>query len=92
MDRSSRAVQEQEHDEVLYQSKSTIQRLHIAHYARGGVLAPRAADIDVWIDGAGAGAGRIEPDAEFTTILLRLVTVVNASCQRCKITTAAEKT
>ena len=69
----------------------TIQRLHIAHYARGGILAPTAADIDVWIDGVGAGPGRIEPDAELTTILLRLVATVNASCQRCKITTAAEK-
>jgi hypothetical protein len=70
----------------------TIQRLHIAHYARGGILAPTAADIDVWIDGASVGAARIEPDAELTTILLRLVAAVNASCQRCKITTAAEKT
>ena len=70
----------------------TVQRLHIAHYATGGLLAPTAADIDVWIDGAGAGAARIEPDAELTTILPRLVAAVNASCQRCKITTAAEKT
>jgi len=70
----------------------TIQRLHIAHYARGGIFAPTAADIEVWIDGAGAGAARIEPDAELTTILLRLVAAVNASCQRCKITVAAEKT
>ena len=70
----------------------TIQRLHIAHYARGGIFAPTAADIEVWIDGAGAGAARIQPDAELTTILLRLVAAVNASCQRCKITEAAEKT
>ena len=69
----------------------TVQRLHITHYAHGGVV-PTAADISIWINGGGVASAQVDPDAELTTILARLAAAITASCQQCKITVAAEKT
>jgi len=70
----------------------TVQRLHIAHYAHGGVVPPTAADISTWISGGGVPPAHVDPDAELTAILARLAAAITASCQRCKITVAAERT
>jgi len=70
----------------------TVQRLHIAHYVHGGVVPPTAADISTWINGGGVAPAHVDPDAELKSMLARLAATITASCQRCKITVAAEKT
>ena len=65
----------------------------ISHTTRTAALyCPTAADISRGISGRGVPPAHVDPDAELTAILARFAAAITASCQRCKINVAAERT